>query len=117
MRTKKIKKYKYLKFISGTQIHDLVSQIKVPVTLPSQPVSKTLLSTNNGEPKRRKIDVLHRRGTTPNIGVQVNNTQQQQQQKARRVLTTTAGPVATHIVVEESTVNIPIITLVTVSDC
>ena len=94
----------YLKIISGTQIHDLVSQIKVPVTLPSQPVSKTLLSTNNGEPKRRKIDVLHRRGTTPNIGVQVNNTQQQQQ-KARRVLTTTAGPVATHIVVEESTVN------------
>ena len=113
MRTKKIKKYKYLKFISGTQIHDLVSQIKVPVTLPSQPVSKTLLSTNNGEPKRRKIDVLHRRGTTPNIGVQVNNTQQQQQQqqKARRVLTTTAGPVATHIVVEESTVNITKIVL------
>ena len=35
--------------------------------------------------------------------MQVNNTQQQQQ-KARRVLTTTAGPVATHIVVEESTV-------------
>ena len=38
--------------------------------------------------------------------MQVNNTQQQQQ-KARRVLTTTAGPVATHIVVEESTVCTP----------
>ena len=37
--------------------------------------------------------------------MQVNNTQQQQ--KARRVLTTTAGPVATHIVVEESTVCTP----------
>ena len=57
----------YLKIISGTQIHDLVSQIKVPVTLPSQPVSKTLLSTNNGEPKRRKIDVLHQSNHSPSV--------------------------------------------------
>ena len=96
--------------ILGTQIHDLVSQIKVPVTLPSQPVSKTLLTTNNVDQKRRKIDVVHRRGTNHNIAVVTNpqqqqHQQQQQQQKARRVLTTTTGTVATHIVVEDNTVN------------
>ena len=105
----------------GAQIHDLVSQIKVPVTLPSQPVSKTLLTTtatNNGDAKRRKIDVIHRRGANPTISV-VNNTQQQQQQqqqqhhhqqpqhhKARRVITTSsAGTVATHLVVEDNPVS------------
>ena len=102
----------------GAQIHDLVSQIKVPVTLPSQPVSKTLLTTtttNNGDAKRRKIDVVHRRGANPTISV-VNNTQQQQQQqhhhqqpqhhKARRVITTSsAGTVATHLVVEDNPVS------------
>ena len=96
----------------------MVSQIKVPVTLPSQPVSKTLLTTtNNGDAKRRKIDVIHRRGANPTISV-VNNTQQQQQQqqqhhhqqpqhhKARRVITTSsAGTVATHLVVEDNPVS------------
>ena len=60
--------------------------------------------------KRRKIDVVHRRGTNHNIAVVTNpqqqhQQQQQQQQKARRVLTTTTGTVATHIVVEDNTVN------------
>ena len=69
----------FFNFSLGTQIHDLVSQIKVPVTLPSQPVSKTLLTTNPasvigtsvgtgggigvspGGEKRRKIEIINRR--------------------------------------------------------
>ena len=62
-------------FCLGTQIHDLVSQIKVPVTLPSQPVSKTLLTPTNTSvigtgiggvsvEKRRKIEIINRRPVT-----------------------------------------------------
>ena len=62
-------------FFLGTQIHDLVSQIKVPVTLPSQPVSKTLLTPTNTSvigtgiggvsvEKRRKIEIINRRPVT-----------------------------------------------------
>ena len=93
--------------ILGTQINDLVSQIKVPVTLPSQPVSKTLLTSNSAgslqggsAEKRRKIEIVNRRNPS-NITL-VNNSQQT---KARRLLTTTNNAVTTQIVVEDSSVS------------
>ena len=95
----------------GTQINDLVSQIKVPVTLPSQPVSKTLLTTNSAGPlqgnnaeKRRKIELVNQRQrTTSNQITLVNNSQQTK--AARRLLTTTNNAVTTQIVVEDSSVR------------
>ena len=94
----------------GTQIHDLVSQIKVPVTLPSQPVSKTLLTSNSmqhhGE-KRRKIEIRQQApGRTNNSITIVNNNGQSQAQKARRLMTaTSANAVTTQIVVEDNSVS------------
>ena len=87
-----------------------MSQIKVPVTLPSQPVSKTLLTSNSAgtlqttspAEKRRKIELVNRRNTTSNITL-VNNSQQT---KARRLLTTTNNAVTTQIVVEDSSVSL-----------
>ena len=107
---------------SGTQIHDLVSQIKVPVTLPSQPVSKTLLSPVAGTSvqspglgpgeKRRKIEVVSssnntRRNVTTTNGSAiaiVNANGQSQAQKARRLLAT-SNTVTTQIVVEDAPVS------------
>lgn len=74
-------------------IHDLVSQIKVPVSLPCQPLSKTILGVQQQhacqpleapQSKRRKLDLLNRRLTTtthPKLGQQrricTNNTSSQ----------------------------------------
>ena len=88
-----------------------MSQIKVPVTLPSQPVSKTLLTSNqavtgngSGDPKRRKIEVVNRRSN--NIAIVNNGPHQTQPQKAKRLITTSANTVTTQIVVEDASVSI-----------